>query len=920
MKFDKSKILDYFIENLRNRNLIPKPHLGVLNTKYPEELRGGLFTISDRPASHNVIGYDFIVKGESPYASTTTKFNFWVREGMILSSRESNDNSFVPLELTLKTDLKKMSSILIIKNRRSGEIYLQETMPIEKRGLKNFFKLSWEREFELKYKEFGKEGVLTKPNLIKISVIRNVKEESNGKYRVQVRIINERENDSLRNVGIVGGNNEIYQSIPLGLLLDFEILEECEQAKFDNEAENRWGSFTSIKRLFNLVTQKETSSIINFSEYFRGFETIPRFREGMPKNEFVKEMNKEGNTLNEDVIEAYPHIPNFYKYQEEGIKKIIEELNNKKGIVNIISVRTAGGKTETFAVPILNYCYTNLNKIGTKAIIFYPTKALANDQAQRIFRSLYYLNKILKKRGKRPITMGIYHGDIKKRSNEEKEVWVPFKCPKKECESRLEFKKEGIRHIAKCSKCGEELDYLMLTRYEIHKSTPDILITNQDTLHYTLLNQPQNHSIFGREIQYCETCGTSYISKKVCNCGGALTKISPQNLPEIIVMDEIHMLGGAFGMNTSLFLKRLTQIIRKYSPDGLYNPTFIGATATIKNPEDFASSLFDNKNVNLIPADKKLAYKNQEDIKESSEMIKREHLFILPRSFDSSDTLSYGMSFILKYFAENLEDKPTVLGFCESIKDNRNLIRLTNSRKPKIEGKTFKISGHTSQFEKDLRADIERKFTNKEIDVLYATSTLEVGVDFDDINILLLHGVPSSFNDYLQRVGRSGRKRDAAVITTLRKWSALDYFYLEKCRFMLENPDKFIVDPPFNHKNEIILRNHIFSAFFDYLSSLKNTEKLYSINELKKYIHNEDQTRMSDNFIRDFREYLKNCFGHLLQDEESIIDTALAEIGKMLFVDKEIQNTDDLLNKIDLKFQITKLRTADKEVQIIFQI
>ena len=70
-------------------------------------------------------------------------------------------------------------------------------------------------------------------------------------------------------------------------------------------------------------------------------------------------------------------------------------------------------------------------------------------------------------------------------------------------------------------------------------------------------------------------------------------------------------------------------------------------------------------------------------------------------------------------------------------------------RQVRIEGKIFKIQGHTSQFERDLRANIERKFTKKEIDVLYATSTLELGGDFDDINVLLLHGVPYSFNDYL---------------------------------------------------------------------------------------------------------------------------------------------------------------------------
>lgn len=921
MKFDKSKVLDYFITSLRNKKLIPKPHLGVLNTKYPEVNKGGLFTISDRPASQNIIGYDFMLHGEGLNPSTITKFSFWVRNGEIRSSKESDEKSFTPIQVTIGTNVKKISSYILIKNTRTDETYLDEEMTkIKQTDSKTFFKSSWKKDFEVNYKLFGKNKEMDSPekNQVYLSFIKNIKKENNDIYRIQLRIVNEKETELFKNIGITDENIEKYQKVSKGILLDFNIVEESEQAKL-YITENRWGTRSSIKRLFNLVAQKETISKIELNEYFRGSETIPKFEEGVPKEEFVKRLNKKELVLHPEVINAYQHIKSFYKYQEEGITKIISELKNKEGIVNIISIRTAGGKTETFTVPVLNYCYEHLDKIGTKSIIFYPTKALANDQASRIFKNLYFLNQILKKNLKRQITMGIYHGDIKKKPNEEKEVWIPFKCPKDECEGLIEFKTEGIRNIVQCSKCGEILDYLFLTRYEIHSSIPDILITNQDTLHFTMMKNPQNHSILGRTIVYCGECGDSYISKRTClNCNKPLVKIEPQCSPEIIVMDEIHMLGGAFGINTSMFIKRLINLIGAYSKED-YKPTFIGATATIKNPKEFTKQLFNNSNVNLIPLNKEEAYKKEDELNTEKDFIRREHLFILPRAYDSSDTLSFGVSFILKYFAENLEEKPTVLGFCESIKDNRNLIKLTNSRKPKIQNQSFRIAGHTSQFEKDLRAEIEKKFTKKEIDVLYATSTLEVGVDFDDINILLLHGTPYSFNDFLQRIGRSGRRKDAAVITTLRKWSALDYFYLEKCRSMLENPDKFIVDPPFNEKNEVILKNHIRASFFDYLSKNQNTEKIYKMKELKEFISLDDKI-MSNEFKYEFKEYVKRCFKLSTEDEIKIIDEIIKEFEKQIFVNTDIQNINELFDNFNENYQIGKLRTSDKVVEVIFQI
>lgn len=919
--FDKTKVLDKFISNLRNKQLFPKPHLGVLETKFPEE-SSGTFTFSDRPASQNVIGYDFQIKsfGDSPKSIST--FCFWVRRGELFSQEDSEEKAFVPIELIIESELEESICKVLIKNKKTGEIYSEGEMDKKSLNSKDFFKYAWEMDFPIKYKECGKELIKEDVNPIKITLIKNIKKEPNGVFRIQLRITNETILEDPKkdyfNIGIKQEDNEKYQKIPKGLLLDFSINEKSEQANFNIQT-NRLGFKTSIKRLFNLVPQNESPNKIEFSEYFRGYETIPNFKEGGTKEEFLKKVASMDVPISKEIIDVYEKMfkkegkPLFHKYQEEGIIEIAKELNDKKGVVNIISVRTAGGKTETFAAPLINFCYQNLDKKGVKALIFYPTKALANDQALRIFNTLYFLNEELKIQGKRPITMGIYHGDIKKTAKEEKEVWVPFKCPDPDCEGPLVFEEKGIHHIPKCSKCGKSLDYLFLTRYEIHGKLPDILITNQDTLNYTLMDYPQNHSIFGRKISYCEECGESFINKRVCpDCHKPLVSVEPQCSPEMIIMDEIHMLGGAFGMNTSLFMKRLLNNITKYSPSEAYKPTFVGATATIDNPRDFASKLFNNQNVNMIPADKEEAYKPES---ESQEKIrKREHLFILPRSYVSADTLSFGMQFILKYFSEEIKRKPSILGFCESIKDNRTLIKLTRQRN-KIGD--IRIDGHTSQFDRAQRAKIEKEFTKKEVNILYATSTLQVGVDFDDVNVLLLHGVPYFFNDYLQRIGRSGRKEDAAVITTLRKWNPLDYYYFEKCRFMLENPEEFVVDPPFNEKNDVILRNHIRALFFDILSSYPNIEKISSINDLKEFISGGDSKDISNEFKKNFLDEAKTIFNI---EDDSIVVEVLEEFSKIIFTDPEIKNIRDIFRSFDKLYQIGQLRNADKSVEVIFQI
>lgn len=920
MKFDKSDVLKNFVEKLSDITLLPKPHLNVFNTKYPEKKKGGLFTYSDKPASQNLIGYDFIIKSVNEQSVTSTNFDFYVRNGEIKKSIEKDLKNFIHINVRIDSLLDKNKSKIKITNLDNGEVIKEGYMVMtNQKNDKTFFKFEWKHIFKIKFKKFKKDMQEEADNEVNIIFKKNIKKLSDDKFRVQVRITNEKENNYQKGIGLIVNDEEGYHSTALGVLLNYKISETCDNAFFFS-IQNKWEADTAVKSKLNINVQKEDRARIDFSEYFIGKEKIAAFQEGKPKLEFRSDLEKEGLLLSKEVVEAYQHIKNFWKYQEMGIKAILKELKYRSGNSCIISVRTAGGKTETFTVPLLQYCLERIHLNGVKSLIFYPTKALANDQASRIFRDLYFLNKLLEKGGKRKITVGIYHGDIKKRSEDDKEVWIPFRCPNPKCDRLIKFKQEGIKNIAYCPKCNEILDYLILTRYEIHRSLPDIIITNQDTLHYTMLHYPENHSILGKEIKYCQECGCSFIHKRICpKCNKDLILVKPDCFPNVIIMDEIHMLGGAFGINTSFFLKRLNKLISIYANKET-KPVYIGATATIKNPRKFTSELFGvSKNkIMLIPPENCVdIYKDEIQSNLGKE---REYLFIMPKAYDSADTLAYGISFTLSYFCnKNIEEKPTILGFCESIKDNRNLIKLTNARKPKIQGRNFEIAGHTSQYEKDLRAEIEKGFTEKKIDVLYATSTLEVGVDFEDINILLLHGAPYSFNDFLQRVGRSARKKDAAVVVTLRKWSALDYFYFDKSKPMLENPDAFIVDPPFNARNVVILRNHIISSFFDFMCSSNKSEKISKISELKKEFGN-DESKFTNKSKEEIIKYIVSSLRLTEQIDLKLVNETLTEIEKGIFVPSNIQTVDDLIEHFEDKYQINGLRISDKVVEVEFQI
>ena len=75
---------------------------------------------------------------------------------------------------------------------------------------------------------------------------------------------------------------------------------------------------------------------------------------------------------------------------------------------------------------------------------------------------------------------------------------------------------------------------------------------------------------------------------------------------------------------------------------------------------------------------------------------------------------------------------------------------------------------HTGLLERNKREKLEIDFkkhpTPSSTNVLVATSTLEMGIDIGDLNVMGNANVPPKPSNFLQRVGRAGRKEGSALV------------------------------------------------------------------------------------------------------------------------------------------------------------
>ena len=123
---------------------------------------------------------------------------------------------------------------------------------------------------------------------------------------------------------------------------------------------------------------------------------------------------------------------------------------------------------------------------------------------------------------------------------------------------------------------------------------------------------------------------------------------------------------------------------------------------------------------------------------------------------------------------------------------------------------------HTGVLERADREYKEKDFKERphfnSLNVLVATSTLEMGIDIGTLNTAINNSVPPLTANFMQRVGRAGRSTGTALIINFAQNKAHDQFYYGEPRDMMEGE---IATPGCYLEAKDILFRHFFAYCLD---------------------------------------------------------------------------------------------------------
>jgi ATP-dependent Lhr-like helicase len=214
-----------------------------------------------------------------------------------------------------------------------------------------------------------------------------------------------------------------------------------------------------------------------------------------------------------------------------------------------------------------------------------------------------------------------------------------------------------------------------------------------------------------------------------------------------VVLDEIHLLdGSARGDQVRLLLRRLRSVILaavdKGDTDTAQLQT-IALSATVSDPDGAASRYC------LNPVVVKSEGKRTIDAE-----------FVAMRSvIDLQDAIT-------KFQKRGIRK---ALVFCASraaCEDLAAAIRREPRLKRDFVGNPFgdNVFVHHASLDRKVRLDAEHRFSQGQVGICFATSTLELGIDIGDIDAVILIGPPDSISSFLQRIGRGNRRTNKTTL------------------------------------------------------------------------------------------------------------------------------------------------------------
>jgi ATP-dependent Lhr-like helicase len=128
----------------------------------------------------------------------------------------------------------------------------------------------------------------------------------------------------------------------------------------------------------------------------------------------------------------------------------------------------------------------------------------------------------------------------------------------------------------------------------------------------------------------------------------------------------------------------------------------------------------------------------------------------------------------------------------------------------RINDDNLKIALHHGSLERDLRRKVEQQMAAGTLDCVVATSSLDLGLDWADVDLVVQIGAPKGVSRLLQRIGRSNHRLDAPSRALLVPASRFEYL---ECVAAMDAIRRGELDGPVPRPGGLdVLAQHIFGS------------------------------------------------------------------------------------------------------------
>jgi len=260
---------------------------------------------------------------------------------------------------------------------------------------------------------------------------------------------------------------------------------------------------------------------------------------------------------------------------------------------------------------------------------------------------------------------------------------------------------------------------------------------------------------------------------------------------KFVVIDESHVYRGIFGSHVSALLRRLNRILTYYRAQ----PTYILASATINNAEEFAGKLL-GRDVLAVQQD-------------SSPHGQRCFVLWNPPMGETGQRRSSHLDARDLVIALAQMDLQT-LCFSGSRAITELLTRWTREElREKNPNLVSRVASYRAGYLPEERRDLEHKLRERELQVLFSTNALELGIDIGSLDAVVMVGYPGTMISTWQQAGRAGRGQEDAFAALVAYPNPLDQYFIS-------HPDRFFGNPLenalLNPENPQVLKGHLLCA------------------------------------------------------------------------------------------------------------